>query len=459
MGKLWGGNGGRAGHLGEEILLRHVDGGLSRSEDARAAAHLRECWVCRAARERLEETIQAFMEERRHDLRRVDEATLDVEAMRRRLGATIVPAVESRRKGASLSVGMRRALWPLVAAAALAAVGSWSPVREFMVDLAMPGERLGLPSVQVPARPPVALGLPAPRAASIEEPAAQAPTGRLPKAGGATEAELDEAEVTAHLIVHELGHCRWNWIEIRRVTGEVVAVQGMAGSREEAALLAGRLEAVAHVRAEIGGPEDARAQEAGERESGMVIDPRPPLLEARLKGYFRRNFPAESAGEAMAEYSNEVVRAAAEAHAEAQSLKVIEAAFPQRRVQAMSASNRARFARLVGDHWLELEKKMGRFGELLARLEPGGTGGQAGTASAASWPAWLERETARIDYLTGGLFAGLDLQGLDGESAWTEVLEACRRVQVWMRDEGGAALQHWIGPELESLVGAGRSKA
>ncbi len=135
------------GHESEETLLLFIDGALEPREDERTARHLRECWQCRAAKERIEAAIGAFMHERRHA---IPDAEAEFEIRLRRRLARAAAAAPPRRSFPSAVI--RRVAWPLAAtAAAIAGVGRWEPGQRFVVDLLAPAQRPAVRMASIPS--------------------------------------------------------------------------------------------------------------------------------------------------------------------------------------------------------------------------------------------------------------------------------------------------------------------
>lgn len=447
MGRKWWATRRENEHLNEETLLLHLDGALGRGEEEDVAAHLRECWSCRAMRDRYEETIGAFMEERRIELRGGAQARLDTARLRTKMAA----AARRRPPKRARAFPMRRALWPFAAVAAIAATGLWEPVAEYLTERTAQRTdvlRRPVPTIQAPAAG-LASTPPKVKAPSqeLKTPSVQA----IRDLNVPSEAELDSAEAAAHVLVHDLGLCRWNSAEVRRMKGAGVVIRSVANDPKQAEELKQRAAAVKWLQAEVIVPEEQAANgEATGTE--LVLDPKPPMLEARLKEHFRRHSAADRAGRDLAEFSNEAVRLAREARVEAELLRVLARSFPEERLRGMRGEERQRLERLAADHWMELKARIAVASALMRKLEPGEwtqTMG-SGELDAEGWHAWLERDTARLDELTQGLFAGLELKGLDAESAWNEARRICLRLESWIGGEGEMAFANWIGQGVQA---------
>lgn len=50
-----------ADHISDEDLLLAIDGELAEDQAAEVAAHLEDCWSCRARRQEIESAIAVFM--------------------------------------------------------------------------------------------------------------------------------------------------------------------------------------------------------------------------------------------------------------------------------------------------------------------------------------------------------------------------------------------------------------
>lgn len=450
MARSWWSRRSARSHLSDELILLHIDGGLEAREDERVAWHLRECWHCRASRERLESAIAAFMEERRSQVQGHEEDREDHRAFASRLSChAVVRLAASPRPGSFLLVSMKRALWPLAAAAAaIAAVGGWTPVRNYVLDLLTAEVSIEAPNSRISTRPPLELVAPP------LPPAAVVPTPLVPAAEpgppmiGPTFADLEATEFAAYLTVHELGLCRGGSIEIQQLPGQAVLVAGVAENAELGSLLAVLLGGFGHIRLRLVAPDDELLPAPDETVPVVVLEGRPPLLENRLKEHFRRHSPPDRAGADLAEFASRAIRLAGAAHVEAQALRTLSTVFTARRVHAMNPAERARFSRLVEEHFEEYRQSLAQLGLLLDRLDPQAAAAGAGEnpvfAPADDWGFQLERHTARIDHLARGLFAGLDLRGLDGDTAWSELMQIRQRLEAWLRHHAAQDASAWL---------------
>ncbi|HEU0140579.1 MAG TPA: hypothetical protein VFQ79_12730 [Bryobacteraceae bacterium] len=466
MAKNWWSALGAEKHLTEEILLQHIDGALSRKEDDAAARHLRDCWECRTLLERLDSAIHAFMEERRDQFRTLEGTPHSSNGFSARLArhaALLKP--ESPQSGFRIFFLARRVFWPLAAAAAaLAGVGAWPPVRDYVF-------RSTVPEARQPAPRPSAVRTPPPTAAPAPAPPEAAPLAavtvpRIPKTQPPllfvppTSAELDAAEFAAYLALHEAGLCRGNTIEVLRVPGDSIRITGVADRLQQAENLRAALAGVKLADVRVAIPSEDLSPVAADAAPTLLIEPRPPLLADRLKEHFRRLSPPERAGKDMADYSSQTVRLAGIAHQEAQALRTLATVFTAHRIEAMKPEDRVRFLRLVEEHLQELRHGLTQLGQLLDQLDY-----DASTAAMEPAPVmghWeqsgvlLERQTARMDYLIGGLFAGLDLGGVDAGIAWRELRELHQQSLELYRTMDVIARAGWDPDRLKDFGLTGR---
>lgn len=436
-------------HLSDETILLHLDGALDPVEDARAERHLRDCWTCRASRERLEQAIAAFMEERRQQLSG-DHNGVDSGSFAFRLSGH---AGKLRSAGVQpyfpFLNSLKRALWPLAAAAAaIAAVGGWPPLRDYVFDDPAEVEPVSAPFSSLPSVPPDALAL-SPLPGTVVPPPPEMTSDRTPLAElGPSAADLDAAELQAYFAIHEQGQCRGGSIEVLRLPGQAILVSGAAVTVEAGERLAARLKDIPHVRVHIQLPDDVLPLAPEGSGSAVVLVGQPPLLEQRLKEHFRKHSPPDRAGSDMAGFSSRAVRLANAAVTEVQALRILNTVFTSRRIDVMRTADREKFIHIVEEHLGEYRQNIAHLGLLLGRLDqftpPPMSEEQPLSARDANWALQLERDTARLDYLSGGLFAGLDLPGLDADSAWTELRLLQSRLEVWLQTDAAAVTAAWF---------------
>ncbi len=446
-------------HLSDETILLHLDGGLDPWEDERAGLHLRDCWECRTQKGRLEAAIAAFMEERRDTLEGGRWPAPIAERFEARLHADArTRATPAVRAWLSPLRALRRAWWPLAAAAAgWAAVGAWTPVQKYVLELATEKSLIGRSSARIPALAPMDIAGEPPR----REPVLTTPG--VPKApplpGGplVSPLNLDAAEFETYLAVHELGLARTGAVDVHRIPGEAIVVTGVIEDSERSRLLRERLSAIApvHFQLKTLGEEEPLPASAT---PGEVLEPLPPLLEEALKEHFRRNAPKDRAGTEMAEYANSVLRLTSAIYGEARSLRVLASVFPAWRVQAAAPAQRERLKRVAAGHLEELRQATVRLQLLLDRLDPlsahGTAAEQSRDLSGADWAVQLERTASQLEYLAGGLFAGLPLGSMDAATAWSGMMESCRTLEHWLQKEAALTAAAWLagGPETAQTV-------
>lgn len=446
-------------HLSNETILLHLDGGLAPWEDERAGHHLRDCWECRTQKGRLEAAIAAFMDERRDTLDGQRWPAPIAERFVARLHADArTRATPAVRAWLSPLRALRRAWWPLAAAAAgWAAVGAWTPVQEYVLARATEKTLVGRSSTPIPALPPMAIAEYPPR----REPAWTAP--RVPEAPPLAgvpvmpRPNLDAVELETYLAVHELGLARTGAVDVHRIPGEAIVVTGVIEDPERSRLLRERLAAIAPVRFQLKtlGEEEPLPSSAT---PGEVLEPLPPLLEEALKEHFRRHAPKDRAGPEMAEYANSVLRLTSAVYGEARSLRILASVFPAWRVQAAAPAQRERLQLVATGHLDELRQATVRLRLLLDRLDPlsadGAAADQASDLTGADWAAQLERTAARLEYLAGGLFAGLSLGKMDAATAWSGMMGSCRTLEHWLQNEAVLTAAAWLagGPETAQTV-------
>lgn len=441
-------------HLSDETILLHLDGALDPAEEARAERHLRDCWACRANRERLEQAIAAFMEERRQRLAGQDNR-VDPGSFAFRLSGH---AAKLRSAGVQPSFpflkSLKRTLWPLAAAAAaIAAVGGWPSLRDYVFDEPAEVEPVSAAFSRLPSVPADVLAIPPLRRTTVPPPP-EVTSGRIPQPVlGPSAADVDAAELQAYFAIHEQGQCRGGSIEVLRLPGQAILVSGAAVTVEAGERLAARLKDIPHVRVHIQLPDDVLPFAPEGSGSAVVLAGRPPLLEQRLKEHFRKHSPPERAGSDMAGFSSRAVWLASAAVTEVRELRTLKTVFTPRRIDAMRTADRARFIRIVEEHLGEYRQNIAHLGLLLDRLDqftsPILSEEQPRSAPDANWAHRLERDTARLDYLCGGLFAGLDLAGLNADEAWTELRRLHSRLEVWLQTDAAAVTADWFANRSE----------
>lgn len=446
-------------HLSEETLLLYLDGEMgSRAREA-AARHLRECWECRTAAQRLDAAIHAFIEERRDDL-----AAAVSEGGRQDFDARLAQWAASRGPTEPVRDPRRihfRRLWPVgLAAAALAAVEVWKPVTQY----AKPPKPPEPPAIAWKApRPPVlpqtATVLPPPTIAAPAPRRVDLPATAPPFEPGPTAADLDSAEVEAYAAVHRAGLCRGEDIEVLRVPGRSVRVSGVVEREQQRAALEAALAGVPFAESAVLAAPPGGMPAAEAAAPAVRLEPRPPLLRERLEAYFLRHAPANQAARAMNEFSNQAVLLASAARWEAQALHRLASAFPSRRIQDMAHAQRAVLHTLIGEHRRELELGLAQLGRLLDRLEDPAEATGLGPQGVAptGWAegcGQLDQEAARLDALTGALFAGLELPGQDAAQAWRELREARARALRLLEAAAAAAERDFQVAALPEAVKA-----
>jgi len=233
--------------------------------------------------------------------------------------------------------------------------------------------------------------------------------------------------------------------------GAGVMIRGVTSSPEQAEELRRQAAAVKWLRAEAIVPNEQAAVGTATG-TEIVLEPKPPMLEALLKEHFRRNSAPDRAGRDLAEFSNEAVRLARESRVEAELVRALARSFPHERLRDMRAEERQRLERLAADHWMELKGKITGLSALMRKLEPGELAQtmRSGDVNTEGWQVWLDRETGRLDELTQGLFAGLELRGLNAEEAWSEARQNCLRLESWIGGEGEMAIANWIGQGIQA---------
>ncbi len=454
MARHWWPLASSARHLDEETILRHLDGELSKREDQRAEQHLRDCWQCRAAKERLKAAITAFMEERREHLSAAA-SSFPTKAPLQDV-ARETPGLRTRESARGLFLVFRRApkaSWIAAAAAvSLAAAGSWPPVRRSVMlivtgDPAPARAALALPKMPLSFKeltPPPALPALPPRPVWA--------SGK-PETQVASSAGLDAAELAVYAALHNLGLCRGKAIEVARVPGEGIRVTGVADDAEQVEELRRSLAGTPGIEIQVVIPNLEAAVPEGKTAEPLLLEPRPPLLAEKLKHHFLRRWPAERAGREAAEYANRAVRFSSQAYSEAQALRTLLTVFTERRLSAMNPLERARFAHLADEHLRELEQCLIHLGGLLDQLDSKGSGAPQEPAQPLERledaGVSLERQAARLEYLAGGLFAGLDLDALDGEAAWNEMRFIHARMLSLIQTKGASWQAAWRGQAPE----------
>ena len=432
-------------HLTEKALLLHLDGELGGSEQKQAARHLRECWQCRALARRVEESIDAFMEERRDHLWLMAENAEGHGDFAVRLSQWAKAKAGTVETPAARGFRFRR-LWPIgLAAAALAAVEGWRPVAVYVRSLS--AQEAAVIKVPGPPSPPaVPFVLPSAPVAVPAPP--RLPPLKIPLAPplqlGPSAADLDAAELEAYLAVHRTGLCRGEDIEVFRVPGQAVRVTGVVERPEQRVTLEAALAGVPFAEVTV---VVASGGETSVPVSAVApvnrLEPRPPLLRDRLEQYFLRHGPANQAVRAMNEFSNQAVLLAATARWEAQALRKLASGFTGRRLRGMTPASRARIHSIIEEHRRDMEVMLSQLGRLLGRIEEPGE--ELGVPLPADFSGWtegcglLDQEASRMDYLANGLFAGLDLPGKDAAQAWRELRQAQARSLLLLSTSAAAA--------------------
>jgi hypothetical protein len=420
-------------HVSEDDLLLHLDGALTGRDEEVVARHLRDCWSCRTQEERLRDAIGVFMEERRAHLRSLEDLQGDPGGFAIRLARAVAqsPGSSARPKIGLRFLG-RRLVWTL-AATALVVFGAWRPVRDYIRAGSAPTAPSAPAPVPEPRQveprraaaaailPPVLSFRPAPPPLTVREPPLPA------RVSGPGAADLDAAELAAHLALHRLGLCRWQAIEAARLPGRSIRITGVAERSDQIAGLKTALAGVSSIEFEVLAPPEDMPALPGDGRNVIRLEPRPPLLQKRLEEYFLRHAPRDHAAWSIAEFCGRATQLSDTAHTEAQALSVLAAAFSEARLHRMSAVDRARFSPMAEEHMRELEQSLAQLRVLLDRLGDETRAVELPPAPPGRWEEWcrlVARRTARMDYLIGGLFAGLDLHGLAGEQAWRELRDA-----------------------------------
>ena len=424
MGNAWKSVRDGSGHVPEEMLLLYVDGGLNRSDERRIERHLRNCWDCRCLSDEIRRTIVAFVEERQEDVRKRDPGMVSAEMLERRMANMDYPSSEPSIFRWFLRG--RAVLWPLATAAALAGIGNLPAVRDYVADLAGPGHHgapLVTPAAPRPSMPAqIRAAVVHPKRAVSDIPIPEAPAAVRAAISMPTPAELDSAEFAAHAAVHDMGLCRGNMVQILRVPGEAVRITGLAPAARDAESLRSSLAGVKWIDVDLALSDDGVPLEP--TQSALRLETRRALLADRLEEVFRRRSPGR-AGAAIAEYSGQVVRLSSAAQFEAQALRTLASVFTAERIAGMTADARSRFERMTTEHTAELRQSLMHLGRLIDEIGNGDEGLHAPVA--ALQEDWqdivesLERRTARMDYLTAGLFAGLDLEGIEADGGLAEL--------------------------------------
>lgn len=451
----WWGRRASRSHLSDETILMHLDGGLTPREDERAAQHLRDCWECRTRKGRLEAAIAAFMDERQDALDIGAWPVSNVERFVARLKTNSrTSTTSSFRAWLSPLRGLRRAWWPLAAAAVgWAAVGVWTPVQEYVLERAVEKAQIEQLGLRIPAVPPMTFEeFPLRRDPLVAAPLVrEAPPAVEPSVQ--PKLNLDFVELETHLAVHELGLARTGAVDVHRLPGEAIVVTGVIDDPERARLLRERLAAVGPVQFQIK-TTDEEVSLPTSATSAEVIEPRPPLIEDVLREYFRRHAPKDRAGVEMSEYANSVLRLTSVVYGEARSLRVLASVFPASRVQATTPGQRERLRLIAAAHLEELRNATVRLRLLLDRIDPIAAGGSeigpVSHLSGADWPVQLERTASTLEYLAGGLFAGLSMGNMDAATAWSGMMRSCRTLEHWLQEEAALTAAAWLSGGLES---------
>ena len=346
-------------------------------------------------------------------------------------GASIIERVASE---ATREPGRKflkwRLSWALAPAAALVAFGSWSPILEYVRTVSSarqtPAQHVFRPKPAAPVRIPIENPgvLTARSSRPVVIPAIPEPPS-LTIDLGPTAADLDSAELAAHVALHRLGLCRWQAIEVLRLPGRAIRITGVVERSEQIEQLKSALAGVGSLQFELlAMPESMPADSEPQPETRL--QPRPPLLEKKLEEYFLRQLPRDQVGRSIAAFCGLAMELSATAHSESQAVSALAAAFPDGRLQRMSESERTRFFPIVEDHMRERRQSLAQLRALLDRLGNGVSSVEQEPAPPTRWEEscrLMALRTARMDYLVSGLFAGLDLHGLTGDQAWRELLD------------------------------------
>lgn len=259
---------------------------------------------------------------------------------------------------------------------------------------------------------------------------------------GPTPADLDRAEVEAEWVLHRLGLCVSNTVEIvREATG--LRLRGSVETLAERDELQDALKPIPYLNSDIQTvEEEKRAGERGELKAGadesapsLVIRDAPSRLEEQL-----------ASGPSLARQSGEIVLLSEGLKAQAWALRRIAERYKDHRSATFGASQRRVLGAIIRDHSNEIHARSGELETRVASLlpaaplrEPEDEAAQSAKALADSGD-WnnicfnLFAEAAAVDEAIHVLLAGTGASVREPSATLSETLEVLSRLRARSRN-------------------------
>jgi hypothetical protein len=410
---------GRGKHLSDEQLLAYFDGETGQVERYRTRLHLFRCWSCRSR-------LMAFRETVRTLCGAYHEAAGDDQAgnARQEWMALLAPPATENNSPTRTGVGGRsRRISPrwALAAAAVAAVLAIAGV------LTLPARReTSVPALRTASRPSQ-VALPAiPQTAP--NPAVPSATPDQPSAAVLDD---DTIEARAQYVLHTLGVCRGEPVQLERRLGRNTGwrITGNVPRPERRDEIAAALSAAglrSFVTVDLDSGDAAIPLPAAPVAGAAMADPVTPVAraaivpEAELKRYFRSLGveDSERLRDEVTRYAGQAFQLSGKAQIESAALRQLAGRWSERALDRLEPTEAALIRTMTLAHLAELSEALDGLDLLLRPVLGGGTGSPVVPAGAApgagSWQqsaVELRAELLNTHRLVAGLFAGDRLPG------------------------------------------------
>lgn len=406
-------------HYNKESLLAHLDGELTRQEDAEVSAHLKACWRCRASLADIEERALALAKALETDTfpgpQRIAEAKRRIWEWQAEFEREVCcfPRLHMLR-GRALS----RLAWGAGMAGCLAAA-IW------MALPPAPERFVAEPLFKRPAPVLQPRWKPLPELPEIHPPTRVAPL--MPLFSSPDPADLWLLEIEAQYGLHRFGACLGMPIKIALDPPGCVVVRGLVNSTEQRDRLEAtfaplssqscfRLDVKTVAQASYEQPRAEADREPG-KDSVQILGGELPL-EEQLEAYFARNPGASSetasASRKVAELADEAVVHADELLAEAWALRRLAERYGEARPDQLPAAATWLLEVMVRDHLQAVRERIGHLRSLVGPpfaviAEKGGANPFRGIPVSGSddlaWDAALLRVFHSVQRLRWSVFA------------------------------------------------------